>query len=121
MKNALGRLVYSTDPDVNKLCSKCKELLCECTCLKEESTQDFKGPIALRLEKQGRGGKMVTVIDRFPKNENYLKDLTASLKKKCGSGGTYSLAGKTGSIEIQGDKREFLRSLLEKMGLAVRG
>ena len=63
----------------------------------------------------------MTVIDRFPKNEDYLKNLTATLKKKCGSGGTYSLEGKSGAIEIQGDKRDMLRGLLLKEGLEVKG
>ncbi len=116
-----ARLVYSSDPEMNKKCSKCKELLSECTCTKAESIENFKGPVALRLEKQGRGGKTVTVIDRFPKNDEYLKNLTGTLKKKCGSGGTYSLEGKTGAIEIQGDKRELLRPLLEKLGLQIKG
>lgn len=116
-----ARLVYSSDPEMNKKCPKCKELLVECSCSKDENVDFFKGPVGLRLEKQGRGGKTVTVVDRFPKNEGYLKNLTAILKKKCGSGGTYTLDGKNGVIEIQGDKRDLLRSLLDRMGLQVRG
>jgi translation initiation factor 1 len=75
----------------------------------------------LRIEKQGRGGKTVTVIDRLPKNESYLKNLTTILKKKCGSGGTYLMDGKDGVIEIQGDKRELIKATLEKEGIKTKG
>lgn len=119
--NKDSRLVYSSDPKMNEKCPKCKELLLSCSCKPQEGSEGFKGPVGLRVEKGGRGGKIVTVIDRFPRNEEYLKKLTALLKKKCGSGGTYSLEGKTPSIEIQGDKRDVLRSLLEKEGLQVKG
>ncbi len=116
-----ARIVYSSDPKMNEKCPKCKELIISCRCSKAEDASSFKGPVGLRIEKGGRGGKIVTVIDRFPKNEDYLKNLTAILKKKCGSGGTYSLEGKSGIIEIQGDKRDMLRSLLLKEGLEVKG
>jgi translation initiation factor 1 len=75
----------------------------------------------LRIEKQGRGGKTVTVIDRLPKNELFLKNLTTILKKKCGSGGTYSTAGRDGVIEIQGEKREMVRAALLKEGITSKG
>jgi translation initiation factor 1 len=75
----------------------------------------------LRIEKQGRGGKTVTVIDRLPKNELFLKNLTTTLKKKCGSGGTYLMDGKDGVIEIQGDKREIIRAALTKEGIQSKG
>src|SRR3954463_7834114 len=102
------RLVYSTDPTLNQKCQKCKELVSECVCVPEVDPKAYKFVAVLRIEKQGRGGKTVTVIDQLPKNELFLKDLTTKLKKKCGSGGTYSLAGKEGLVEIQGDKRELI-------------
>ncbi len=77
--------------------------------------------VKLRIEKQGRGGKTVTVLDGFPKLEPYLKELTTELKKRCGSGGTYLLDGKEGKIEIQGDKRELIRPILMQKGIQVKG
>jgi translation initiation factor 1 len=115
------RLVYSTDPALNKKCEKCKELVSECTCTPEVDPKSYKFVAVLRIEKQGRGGKTVTVVDRLPKNELFLKNLTTTLKKKCGSGGTYSTVGRDGVIEIQGDKRETIRAALLKEGIQSKG
>ncbi|MBS1962071.1 MAG: stress response translation initiation inhibitor YciH [Bdellovibrionales bacterium] len=115
------RLVYSTDPALNRKCEKCKELVSECTCEPEVDPKSYRFVAVLRIEKQGRGGKTVTVVDRLPKNELFLKNLCTTLKKKCGAGGTYSTAGKDGVIEIQGDKRETVRAVLEKEGISSKG
>lgn len=115
------RLVYSTDTALNVKCPKCKELKSECTCEPEQEVKGYKFVAVLRIEKQGRGGKTVTVIDRLPKNELFLKNLTTLLKKKCGSGGTYLMDGKDGVIEIQGDKREMIRAALAKEQISVKG
>lgn len=115
------RLVYSTDPALNQKCPKCKELLPECTCQPEVDPTKYKFVAVLRIEKQGRGGKTVTVIDRLPKNELFLKNLTTTLKKKCGAGGTYLMDGRDGVIEIQGDKRELIREVLKKEGISSKG
>lgn len=115
------RLVYSTDPALNRKCERCKEVVSECTCIPEIDPKAYRFIAVLRIEKQGRGGKTVTVIDRLPKNELFLKNLTTLLKKKCGSGGTYLTTGKDGIIEIQGDKREIVRSALLKEGISSKG
>src|SRR5689334_19799282 len=96
------RLVYSTDPALNRKCDQCKELQSECVCKAEVDPKAYKFTAILRIEKSGRNGKTVTVIDQLPKNEMFLKTLTTLLKKKCGSGGTYITSGKEGVIEIQG-------------------
>lgn len=131
MSDKNTRLVYSTDPAQNKKCAKCKELLAECKCEKPQEvkvldakmqpTKTYNFVAYLRIEKAGRGGKTVTAINELPKNETFLKDLTSELKKKCGSGGTYSMDGKAGSIEIQGDKMEMVRVLLNKKGIKTKG
>lgn len=74
-----------------------------------------------KLKIESRGGKVVTLIDDLPKQEIFLRDLAAELKKKCGSGGTYDMKGKEGRIEIQGDKRDMIRALLEKKGIQSKG
>jgi len=115
-----SRLVYSSDATLNRKCPKCKEALSECACASEAAGGSDLVAV-LRIEKSGRGGKTVTVIDRLPKSENFLKELCTELKKKCGSGGTYLMTGVDGAIEIQGDKREMIREALTKKGMTVKG
>lgn len=115
------RLVYSTDPKDSLKCPKCKELLVECCCESEPDLKTYKFIAVLRLEKSGRGGKTVTVVDQLPKQEIFLRELSSELKKKCGAGGTYLLDGKEGVIEIQGDKRESIRQHLTKKGIKFKG
>lgn len=85
------------------------------------ATKQWNFVAVLRLEKAGRGGKTVTVVDGLPKTEIFLKETTKKLKQQCGSGGTYSLAGKEGLIEIQGDHRERIRTYFEKEGVKTKG
>ncbi len=120
-KSSDTRLVYSSDPAINKKCAKCKELVSECTCPKETTLVTSKFVAYLRIEKAGRGGKTVTVIRELPKHETFLKELTSELKSKCGSGGTYRLEAKEGVVEIQGDKKEVIRNILTKKGIKTKG
>ncbi len=114
------RLVYSTDPK-DQHCPKCKEYLSECVCIKQEAVQSRNFVAKFHLEKAARGGKTVTVIDALPKVEIYLKDLCKELKVKCGVGGTYSMSGKDGLIEIQGDKREQIKKIFDQKGIKHKG
>jgi len=114
------RLVFSTDPALNKKCPRCAELLSECSCVPEVDPKAYKFLAVLRMEKSGRNGKTVTVIDQLPKNELFLKNLTTLLKKKCGSGGTYLMDKKEGVIEIQGDKRDLVRKVLAQESIKVK-
>ena len=120
-KSSDTRMVYSTDPKLNQKCERCKELRAECTCERDVDVKGYKFVAVLRIEKSGRAGKTVTVIDRLPKNELFLKNLTTLLKKKCGSGGSFDLTGADGVIEIQGDKREMIRTALAKEGITSKG
>ncbi|CAK9885107.1 MAG: putative protein YciH [Candidatus Erwinia impunctatus] len=77
-----------------------------------------KGDGIIRIQRQtsGRKGKGVCLITGLDLDEAELNKLAAELKKKCGCGG----AVKEGIIEIQGDKRELLCSLLKAKGLTVK-
>jgi len=114
------KLVYSTDPK-DQVCSKCKEYLSECTCVKQDAVQSRNFVAIFRLEKNARGGKTVTVIDGLPKVEIYLKELSKELKAKCGVGGTYLMSGKEGVVEIQGDKRDQIKKIFEQKGIKYKG
>lgn len=114
------RLVYSTDPKDNQRCPKCRELLAECECVSHnDNVSDFTA--VFRIEKGGRGGKTVTVLDGLPRNEKYLKELTKELKTRCGTGGTYTISEKAGIIEIQGDKRDAMKKILEAKKIRFKG
>jgi len=115
------RLVFSTDPELNRRCQKCKELLTECTCRPEIDTSSVKFTPVLRIEKAGRAGKTVTVIDQLPKSEPFLREWTTKIKKKCGSGGTFKIDRDCGVIEIQGDKREMIRQIFAGEKIKSKG
>lgn len=72
--------------------------------------------ISVGRETKGRRGKGVTTIWDVPVDEEGLQELAATLKNKCGTGGTV----KNGRIEIQGDQRERIIAELEKMGYKVK-
>lgn len=67
-------------------------------------------------ETAGRNGRGVTTIFDLPLKEEELKTLAATLKQKCGTGGTV----KDGRIEIQGDNRDRVCQELEKLGYKVK-
>ena len=69
------------------------------------------------MEKKGRGGKTMTVVDGLPHNTAFLNDLCAQLKRFCGTGGAIDEA----AIELQGDLRERLRPFLTSKGFLVKG
>lgn len=67
-------------------------------------------------ETAGRRGKGVTTVFGLQLDENGLLELAATLKQRCGTGGTV----KDGRIEIQGDQRERIVAELEKLGYTVK-
>lgn len=77
-----------------------------------------KGDGVVRIQRQtsGRKGKGVCMITGLDLDDAELEKLAAELKKKCGCGG----ALKDGVIEIQGDKRDQLKTLLEAKGMRVK-
>ena len=76
-----AKLVYTSDPAANQPCPKCKEIKAACTCEKDSGKPLPKFVAVLRLEKQGRGGKTVTVIDRLPKQSSTSKNSAPSSKR----------------------------------------
>ncbi len=74
-----------------------------------------------RLEKNGRGGKTVTILDQLPRNTEFVKGLCKEFKSKCGSGGTFTINAEAGVIEIQGDKRDVMKAILDKKAIKYKG
>ncbi|AIR62501.1 translation initiation factor Sui1 [Cedecea neteri] len=104
MKDNNSRLVYSTET------GRIDEPKVE--------VQRPKGDGIVRIQKQtsGRKGKGVCLISGIDADDATLASIAAELKKKCGCGG----AVKDGVIEIQGDKRDLIKSLLEAKGMKVK-
>jgi len=113
-------LVYSTDPkDQARLKGENPKQAFDAQNQDLVKSRNFVA--IFRLEKNGRGGKTVTVIDGLPKFELFLKDLTKELKSKCGVGGTYLMDGRDGVIEIQGDKREAIKKIFDTKQIKYKG
>jgi translation initiation factor 1 len=70
----------------------------------------------LHRESGGRGGKVVSVVKNLTLSEEDLKLLAKKLKQECGSGGTV----KDGMIEIQGEHRQRMAEVLQKLGYKVK-
>ena len=87
--------------------------------IKEEKPKAVRpqgdGVVRIMLKRLG-GGKTASVVTGVPLDEDELKDLARALKQKCGVGGSV----KDFCIEIQGDKRNILKTELEKRGYTVK-
>ena len=100
-----SKLVYSTD----KLVSR-----------KEGTVVNSVNPmlnpahqkIIVRLDRKGRGGKSVTVVEGLQISKKNREALLKELKTGLGAGGTV----KDMSLEIQGDHCDALIAALTKMG-----
>jgi translation initiation factor 1 len=118
MSDRNARTVYSTAG--GSMCPKCGWPLRDCKCSSQFARQEAvpaKVVAKLRVEKSGRGGKTVTVVYDLPKNQAFLKQLAAELKRACGAGGTVV----EDTVEIQGDLRDRIRVALLTKGWTVKG
>lgn len=69
-----------------------------------------KGRPQVRLERKGRGGKVVTVLEGLARSEDELRALLKELQRLCGTGGTV----KENHIELQGDFQAKVREFISK-------
>lgn len=109
--------VYSSE--FGRVCPNCKNPIKKCNCNKnKKQTSIIKndGIVRLRIDRKGRGGKSVTLIEGLQKSDEDLKTLAKEIKKQCGTGG----AVKDGIIEIQGDVRDFLLLFFQNKGIKVK-
>ena len=89
---------------------------------KEQTTSHAKSlppqqqTVYLHRESSGRAGKAVTLVKKLILSEEALKALAKKLKQECGTGGTV----KDGVIEIQGEHREKIADILQKLGYKVK-
>lgn len=73
-------------------------------------------PARVRIERQGRGGKVVTVVDGLPGHPARIEEIAKTLKSRCGAGGT--VKGRV--VEIQGDHRDRVIEALATLGVAAK-
>ena len=111
-----NRTVYSTSQ--GRICPVCGNPIQACICKTKKNSNTIKrdGIVRLRIERKGRGGKSVTLVEGLPEDEILLKDLAKELKRVCGSGGSV----KKGVIEIQGDVRDTALKILKDKGYIVK-
>lgn len=68
--------------------------------------------LRVRMEKNGRGGKTVTIVKGFVGTEEDMKSMAKMLKTRCGVGGSM----KDGEVIIQGDLKDKIVGLLKSDG-----
>lgn len=107
--------VYSSEK--GRICPACAETKTNCKCGKKaapENRNPTDGCIRIARETKGRKGKGVTLISGVPEEKR--SSLAREIKQLCGSGGTI----KDGKIEIQGDHRDLILSLILKKGFKAK-
>jgi translation initiation factor 1 len=109
MPDEKSKLVYSTDRVIQLKKKPVENAL-------QASLRPMHQKVTVRLERKGRGGKSVTVIDGLQMRQKEREALLKQLKTKLGTGGTV----KDTSLEIQGDHRDALVAELRKMGYTVK-
>lgn len=105
-KSRLG-MVYSTNPDFQFEHGETVE---------EETLAPERQELVVSIDKKGRGGKQVTVVNGFVGKEEDLQELGKTLKTKCGVGGSV----KDGAILVQGDQRDKITSILTTLGYRAK-
>ena len=84
--------------------------------VKKKNAPEGDGIIRIHRETKGRKGKGVILIKGLQLDEKALKALAKEIKKRTGTGGSVN----DFVIEIQGDQRELVKTLLEKKGYTVK-
>jgi len=107
---ATTKLVWTSDPEEAKRLRESGRLETP------HDAEPAKQTIRVTLDRKRRAGKTVTVASGFQHTAEALAAVAATLKKKCGSGGT----AKDGEIEIQGDHAARIAAELQKLGYRVR-
>ena len=101
-KNKVG-VVYSTNPEYQYQYDEPQVA---------DTLPAAQQKLRVRVERSGRGGKTVTIVDKFVGSNDDLELLGKALKTRCGVGGSV----KDGQIIIQGDFRDRVVALLQGMG-----
>lgn len=101
------------------ICPQCKKIIDACQCKAFDPSKPKLNQFnpTIFLDKKGRKGKTVMLIEGLPADESYLKKLAKKIKSKTGSGGTFYIKENMGLIEVQGKKRDIVKKILIQEGL----
>ncbi len=111
----MSRVAY--DSATGGTCPRCRKHLAKCRCAAQIAANVVPaGDGVVRVRREVKNGKPVTVVLGLPLRADELAALAAKLKASCGAGGT----SKDGAIELQGDHRERVVDLLRQAGHEVR-
>jgi translation initiation factor 1 len=104
MPDDKSRLVYSTDTIVPRKENPPKKV--------QQRSHVSQKKVAVRLERKGRGGKCVTLIEGLHISAKDRESLLKQFKTQMGTGG----ALKDNTLEIQGDHRDTIMAILQDRG-----
>ncbi len=107
-------LVYSTD--TGRMCPACRQPMAGCLCKVKAPAPAGDGVVRVGREKQGRAGKLVTVVRGLPGDAAALAAWGKRLRTACGAGGTV----KDGVVEVQGDHVDRVLALVVQAGLKAK-
>ncbi len=105
-------LVY--DSNHGRMCPRCRKAMAQCRCAAQVAVPAGDGVV--RVRREVRNGKTITVVLGVLLREPALLDLGRQLRQQCGTGGTV----KDGAIELQGDHRDKVVELLTARGYVVK-
>lgn len=105
MRDEKSRLIYSTDTAIPRKKNNDGEA-------PQVTIQPPRQKVYVRLDRKGRGGKSVTLIEGLLIPVRDGEALLKQLKTRLGTGGTI----RSGVFEIQGDRRDAIIELLQGMG-----
>lgn len=110
-------MVYSTGPGGVEICPGCRKAPCVCPegLAGPAKPRTQTEPVRVSYRRTGKGGGM-TLVDKLPMHPAGKEELLSRFKKRLGAGGTV----KNGVLEIQGDRRDFVKTELESAGYKVR-
>ena len=114
MPNPNRRLVYSTEPEPEA--APAKPTMAAGNLAAAIPSRQLNTPVRVWLEKNGRNGKIVSVIKGIVNSPASKEALVKLLKTKLGTGG----AVKGEDVEIQGDHRERIVALLNELGYKAK-
>ena len=106
--------VYSTE--FGRLCPRCEKAIDFCQCNDGNRSSGVQGPVYIRRESKGRGGKPVTLINGLMLETAALSTLAKKLRKRIGVGGSVV----DGEILLQGDHRTAVQAYLSSAGFEVK-